>query len=193
AKQPMRQTGKAAAPVKKPPRTSGFGDWPIASKARRRSIARTNSPVSNNQLPRSASDGAAHWPLNTEASRAADRGVAVSGIPTLTKAGHDHNTASPKMLMSSSQNHGKLGGEMKKRVWDQMLESEADADMEIQMPLGREDKNESGVLVSARETTSLSQGIQRAPLDEEVRNGHGWTLMVEKGRNGARRMKWKLC
>ena len=193
AKRPARQTGKAAAPVKKPPRTSGFGDWPIASQARRRSVARTDSPVSNNQLPRSASDGAALWPLNTEASRAADRGVAVSGIPTLTRAGHEHNTASPKMLMSPSQNHGKSGGEMKKRARDQMLESEADADMEAQMSPGREEENESGVLVSTRETTNLSQGIQRAPLDEEVRNGPGWTLTVEKGRNGERRMKWKLC
>ncbi|KAL8883012.1 MAG: hypothetical protein Q9192_007480, partial [Flavoplaca navasiana] len=193
AKRPARQTGKADAPVKKPPRTSGFGDWPIASQARRRSVARTDSPVSNNQLPRSASDGAAHWPLNTEASRAADRGVAVSGIPTLTRAGHDHNTASPKLLRLPSQNHGKSGGEMEKRVGDQMLESEADADMEVQMSPGREEENESGVLVSTRKTTSLSQDIQKAPLDEEVRNGHGWTLMVEKGRNGERRMKWKLC
>ncbi|KAL8864296.1 MAG: hypothetical protein Q9198_009960, partial [Flavoplaca austrocitrina] len=77
---------------------------------------------------------------------------------------------------------------MKKRVRDQMLESEAHADMEVLMPLGREEEKESGVLVSTRETTSLSQRIQRAPLDEEVRNGHGWTLMVEKGRNGERKM-----
>ncbi|KAL9027064.1 MAG: hypothetical protein Q9180_007389 [Flavoplaca navasiana] len=192
-KRPARQTGKAAAPVKKPPRTSGFGDWPIASQARRRSVARTDSPVSNNQLPRSASDGAAHWPLNTEASRAADRGVAVSGIPTLTRAGHEHNTASPKMLMPPSQTHGKSGGEKKKRVRDHMLESEADADMEVQMSPVREEEDESGVLVETPKHSSLSSSLQRAPLDEEMRNGHGWTLMVEKGRNGARRMKWKLC
>ncbi|KAL8653260.1 MAG: hypothetical protein Q9226_003917, partial [Calogaya cf. arnoldii] len=80
-KQPTKEKAQTTTPLQKKPRTtrtSGFGDWPIACQARRGSATGTEAPDLDHQMARSGSNGKTSWPYNTEASRAADRGVAVS-------------------------------------------------------------------------------------------------------------------
>ncbi|KAI4280366.1 MAG: hypothetical protein L6R38_004518 [Xanthoria sp. 2 TBL-2021] len=158
-KQPPRQKAQAT-PIKKKPRTSGFGDWPVAAQARRRSATVTDSPV--------------------------------------TIADHDYDIPDPSMRIStSSQNQITMpkdtrlqhtpGGRANKRSWTQMLESEADADREVQMLETME--KEKGM--------SLSRVVQRPSVqahdDGEIRNGSGWTLMVEKDRHGRKIVRWMVC
>lgn len=157
-KQPPTQKAQAT-PIKQKPRTSGFGDWPVAAQARRRSATVTESHV--------------------------------------TIADHDYDIAGPSMQMSTSQkqiteqNDTHLqhtpSRRASKRSWTQMLESEADADREVRMLEAME--KEKG--------TNLSLVVQRPSVqahdDGEIRNGSGWTLMVEKDRHGRKVVKWMVC
>ncbi|KAL8852580.1 MAG: hypothetical protein Q9221_002576 [Calogaya cf. arnoldii] len=199
-KQPTKEKAQATTPIQKKPRTtrtSGLGDWPIASQARRGSATGTETPDLHHQMARSGSNSKTSWPFSTETSRAADRGVAVSGMPTLTAAGHDHNTSSPSMAISTSRKQRTTGDRSKKRSWDRMLESEAEANREVQMLETIEKEKEVGTMVSTQKGTNSSQAVQKLPVQSheggEARNGSGWTLVVEKDRNGRRITTWMLC
>ncbi|KAL8912692.1 MAG: hypothetical protein Q9171_002325 [Xanthocarpia ochracea] len=198
--QPTSEKGQAAT-VKKVG-TSVLGGWPIAAQARKRTNFATKAPAQ--QIVDSSYNGSAPWPISTEASKAADRGVAVSGIPAFTVAGHDHNTMCPSKerstprLYTTTQEIGRVqctaGSGAKQRLWDQMSRAEAAAEREAQMLKGMEKDKEKRALESMHEGTSLSQGVQEPPAqgheNGEVRNGGGWALVVDKDNHGRRVTKW---
>ncbi|KAL8858159.1 MAG: hypothetical protein Q9178_005336 [Gyalolechia marmorata] len=185
--------------------TSVFGDWPIAAQARKRTNFATTKAFAQH-IAGSSHNGSVPWPLGTEASKAAGRGVAVSGIPAFTVAGHDHNTmdrskeTSTLRMYTTTQEIGRVqctaGGGAKQRfgLWDQMSRAEAEAQTESQM-LKRMDKDiEKRTSESMHEGTNLLQGVQEPPVqgheNGEVRNGGGWALVVEKDSHGRRVTKW---
>ncbi|KAL8929684.1 MAG: hypothetical protein Q9172_000363 [Xanthocarpia lactea] len=198
--QRTRKKGQAAT-VKKVGR-SVFGDWPIAAQARKRINFATKALAQH--IVGSSYNGSVPWPLGTEASKAAGRGVAVSGIPTFTVAGHDHNTMGPSTGTSTSwmytttQEIGRVqwtaGGGAKLRLCNQMFQAEAEAETEAQMLHGIEKDKEKRTSESMHEGTNLSQGVQEPPVqgheNSEVRNGGGWALVVDKDSHGRRVTKW---
>ncbi len=198
--QRTREKGQAAT-VRKVG-TSVFGDWPIAAQARKRTNIATKAPAK--QIVRSSNNGSVPWPLGTGASKAADHGVAVSGIPSFTVAGHDHNTKGPSKetstplmyttMQEAARRQWTAGDGAKLRLWDQMLRAEAETEREAQMLKGMEQEKEKRALESMHEGTDLSQGVQERLVqgheNGEVRNGGGWALVVEKDSHGRRVTKW---
>ncbi|KAL8789997.1 MAG: hypothetical protein Q9213_000883 [Squamulea squamosa] len=201
--------GKGKAGTVRKPRTSGFGDWPIAIRARKRTAIAANFPTSSMEQSSYSHDdhvnGSALWPIGTEAAKAVDRGVAVLGIPTYTPAGYDRNTMVQTMSMPTARKYatpqdkacvesdGSVG--VRKRLLDQMMEADAEVVREAQRLKEVEKENERPE--SKKAGSRLSQSMQEIPMqghgDSEVRNGSGWTLVVEKDRHGGKVMKWKLC
>ncbi|KAL8997103.1 MAG: hypothetical protein Q9169_003539 [Polycauliona sp. 2 TL-2023] len=181
ARQPAKLKEKIATPVNKRPRRSVFGDWPIASQARRRSTVETETPVLGRQNAESSFNGNARpRRRDSEASAAPD---------PLTTASHTYKTGSPNMVRSKAQNQDKKTA--KKRAWEQMLESEANADREIGML--EEIEKQKRALVATREETNSLHDVANLPVDDgEVRNGSGWTLVVDRDRHGKKIVKWTV-
>ncbi|KAL8733103.1 MAG: hypothetical protein Q9166_002295 [cf. Caloplaca sp. 2 TL-2023] len=254
-----------ALPRKQNPRRDQFGNWPVANMARPKGAPRAAATPVKRAMGYSFEYGdpidgsSTAWPLTTESSKAADRGVAVSGINAHTSAGYEHNTPSPlsfgvkkdyvdvPVTASAAKPRpgsgrpdgfvsrpvpsigsgvlprggiGRVGsrdGKGGKRLWDQMLEAEEEAEREGKRLKEVEEqvrvlKKMRGV-VSTR--TGLSQeardvdvagvknglnggneGVEEGGEEEEekgqMRNGAEWTLVVERDSEGRKVCKWEI-
>ncbi|KAL8675606.1 MAG: hypothetical protein Q9168_000118 [Polycauliona sp. 1 TL-2023] len=201
-KQPARVQTSTATPAEKKRRPSSFGDWPVASQARMRSTTVTDTPVTDYEMAESSSNDDGRGPLDSGASEAAEDSVPVPSTSPSTTAGPTTNTTSPNMVASTAKTAKKQedsSSKSKKRAWEQMLESEANANRELQMmeTMVKETENakEKAALVATRKDKNSSQRIRPTAAnadDGEVRNGNRWTLVVDKDLNGNRTTKWTV-
>ncbi|KAL8773327.1 MAG: hypothetical protein Q9209_001721 [Squamulea sp. 1 TL-2023] len=201
--------GRVKAATVQKPRTSGNGDWPIAIQARKRNVIASDSQAPQTERCSYShddhADGSVTWPVGTEAAKAADRGVAVSGILTYTNGDNDRNSMDPNMEMSTGRKYATTPDNARmgyaknvgarKRLLDQMLEADAEVVKEAQRlkEVERESERPKSMEASTRSSRNM-QGIStQGHEDSEVRNGSGWTLVVKKDRHGGKVMKWKIC
>ena len=130
------------------------------------------------------------WPIVAQARR---RSTTVPESP-VTTADDDYDDSVPGPRMSTSSRKQTTvqkaartqrtpGGRASKRSWTQMLASEAHADREVQMWEAKGKEKDPGMSVQNRP-------VRRNHGDDEVRNGDGWTLVVEKDGHGRQIAKW---
>ncbi|KAI4224767.1 MAG: hypothetical protein L6R36_004425 [Xanthoria steineri] len=130
------------------------------------------------------------WPIVAQARR---RSTTIAESP-VTAAADDYDDSAPSPRMSTSSpkqptvqkaahTQHAPGGRASKRPWTQMLASEAHADREVQMWEAKEQEKDRGMSVQQRP-------VRRNHGDDEVRNGDGWTLVVENDGHGRQIAKW---
>ncbi|CAO1599340.1 hypothetical protein XANCAGTX0491_003071 [Xanthoria calcicola] len=130
------------------------------------------------------------WPIVAQARR---RSTTIAESPVTTAVDdYDDLARSPRMSTSfpkqttvqkAARTQHAPGGRASKRSWTQMLASEAHAEREVQMWEAKAKEKDRGMSVQKRP-------VRGNHGDDEVRNGDGWTLVVEKDGHGRQIAKW---
>ncbi|KAL8699856.1 MAG: hypothetical protein Q9224_001230 [Gallowayella concinna] len=192
---------QAAVKVKKTRKSSvGFGDWPVASQARRMTSNSYSSTVTA-AAPAERTNQKA-WPLASEALRAANRGVNVSGIPNLTSAGHDHETSmllTPK-TSPANNNHRILAADAilpDAASMDSVIEAENRSlyaqRLEVEKEAEIENKKLQDVERDVEKLKDMLDGEDVVGVEGgRTRNGGEWTLVIEMDEYAQRVGRWKF-
>ncbi|KAL8806624.1 MAG: hypothetical protein Q9200_004970 [Gallowayella weberi] len=195
------QRQQAAVKAKEPPKSSfGFGEWPIARRAFRISSTSSSSTVAAAVAAETTKDKS--WPLASEALRAANRGVAVSGIPNPTSAGHDHEFSRLHQTRPPpANNNHPIMAENAVMPDAASMDSVIEAEYSTLNAQLRESEKEAEIEKKKLHKVGREVEILKGMIEDDdgigveevmTRNGADWTLIIERDEHGRRVKRWKF-